>query len=134
VDFSVVEDSLDKVNIRHALDAIDEYWSQKILGEANGSLYKVAKGIGETHWHKHDDQDELFIIYKGHLTIQLRDRDIELYQDEMFIVPRGVEHRPKADQEVEILVVGLNITSNEAGGKPNIDKKPKLTTKVDQTH
>jgi mannose-6-phosphate isomerase-like protein (cupin superfamily) len=111
---------MEKVNIPNALASITEHWSQKIIGEANGSLFKVAKGIGEVRWHKHDDQDELFILYKGHLTIQLRDRNIELYENEMFIIPKGVEHAPKADDEVEFLIVGLNITSNAAGGKPNL--------------
>lgn len=110
---------MDKVNIREALDSVTEHWSQKVIGEANGQLYKVAKGIGETNWHKHDDQDELFIIYKGVLTIQLRDRNIELKEDEMFIVPKGVEHCPVAEEETEFLIVGLNVTSNAAGGKPN---------------
>lgn len=111
---------MDKVNIIDALDSLDEYWSQKIIGEANGQLFKVAKGTGSTHWHKHDDQDELFIIYRGHMTIQLRDKNIELNENEMFIVPKGVEHCPKTDTEAEFLIVGLNITSNEAGGKPNL--------------
>lgn len=80
----------------------------------------MAKGIGETNWHAHDDQDELFIVYKGHLTIQLRDKNIELFEEEMFIVPKGVEHCPKAESEAEFMIVGLNVTSNEAGGKPNL--------------
>ena len=111
---------MEKVNIRRELATVKEHWSQKTIGEANGQLFKVAKGLGATKWHKHDDQDELFILYKGHLTIQLRDKNIELYEDEMFVIPRGIEHCPKADEEVEFLVVGLNITSNKAGGKPNL--------------
>jgi len=111
---------MEKVNIRQSLASINEYWSQRVIGEANGQLFKLAKGIGSTKWHKHADQDELFIIYKGHMTIQLRDKNIELDEDEMFIVPRGVEHCPKTDDEVQFLIVGLNITSNAAGGKPNI--------------
>ena len=111
---------MEKVNIPEALASVTEHWSQKIIGEANGQLFKVAKGIGETRWHKHDDQDELFILYKGHLTIQLRDKNIELYPNDLFIVPKGVEHCPKAQDEVEFLIVGLNITSNAAGGKPNL--------------
>ena len=112
---------MEKVNISDALNSLTEHWSQKIVGEANGQLFKVAKGIGSTLWHKHDDQDELFIIYKGHLTIQLRDKDIELYENEMFIVPKGIEHCPKTneDEEAEFLIVGLNITSTKEGGKPN---------------
>ena len=109
---------MDKVNIREALDSVTEHWSQKIIGEANGQLFKVANTEGEIRWHKHDDQDELFILYKGHMTIQLRDRNIELYPDDMFIVPKGVEHCPNAHGEVEFLIVGLNITSNAAGDKP----------------
>jgi quercetin dioxygenase-like cupin family protein len=109
---------MQKINIRNELASLEEYWSQKIIGEANGSLFKVAKGIGSTNWHKHDDQDELFIIYKGQLTIQLRNQSIELFEGEMFVVPKGIEHCPKAEEDVEFLVVGIDITSNEQGGKP----------------
>lgn len=109
---------MEKIKIRKELSSIEKYWTQKIIGKANGQLIKLAKGIGELNWHKHDDQDELFLLYKGHLTIQLRDQNINLYEDEMFIVPRGVEHCPKAHTEVELLVMGLNITSNAAGGRP----------------
>ncbi len=108
-----------KVNIKDELDSLDAYWSQKIIAEANGLLFKVAKGIGETHWHKHDDQDELFILYKGHLTIQLRTGNVELFEGEMFVVPKGVEHCPKAEEDVEFVIVGVNVTSNKAGGKPD---------------
>lgn len=111
---------MNKVNIRKELASINEHWSQKIIGEANGQLFKLAKGIGKTNWHLHEDQDELFIIYKGQLTIQLRDKDIDLFEEEMFIVPKGVEHRPIAHEEAEFLIVGLSITSNRAGGKPNL--------------
>ena len=109
---------MNKVNINEALNSLEEYWSQQIIGEANGQLFKVAKGIGETRWHKHDDQDELFILYKGHLTIQLRDKNVEMYEGDLFVVPKGVEHCPNAHGEVSFVIVGLDITSNTAGGKP----------------
>jgi len=108
-----------KVNIPDALSGLKEHWSQKTIGVANDQLFKVAKGIGETNWHKHDDQDELFIIYSGQMTVQLRTGDIELSEGDMFIVPKGVEHCPKADAEVSFLIVGLDITSTPEGGKPN---------------
>jgi mannose-6-phosphate isomerase-like protein (cupin superfamily) len=108
-----------KVNIAEAFETIDEYWSQKTIGEANGQLFKLAKGTGATNWHKHDDQDELFIVYEGRLVIELRDRDVDLITGEMFIVPRGIEHRPVAHGEAHILVVGSTITSTKEGGKPN---------------
>ncbi|WP_136254951.1 cupin domain-containing protein [Onishia niordana] len=110
----------DKVNIHEALETVKEHWSQKVIGEANGQMFKVAKGAGETKWHKHDDQDELFILYKGNLTIQLRGRNIELYEGDMFVVPKGIEHCPKAESEAEFLIAGINVTSNAAGGKPNV--------------
>jgi mannose-6-phosphate isomerase-like protein (cupin superfamily)/ribosomal protein S18 acetylase RimI-like enzyme len=116
--FSNSLDTLEKVNIHQEFTTIQEYWNQKVIGQANGLLIKLAKGNGEIKWHKHDDQDELFILYKGHLTIQLRNKNIEMYKDDMFIVPKGVEHCPKANGEVEFLIMGINITSNAAGGRP----------------
>lgn len=108
-----------KINIKEELTTITKYWDQKVVGQANGQLIKLAKGIGEINWHKHEDQDELFILRKGHLTIQLRDENIELYKDDLFIVPKGVEHCPHAHGEVEFLIMGLNVTSNAAGGRPD---------------
>jgi len=110
---------MQKSNIIEELDALTEHWSQKILAEANGQQFKIAKGIGSTNWHKHDDQDELFIIFDGEMTIQLRTGDIVLAKGEMLTVPKGVEHRPVAENEVKFLIVGINITSTKEGGKPN---------------
>lgn len=110
---------MQKPNILHELDTLTEYWSQKTLAEANGSLFKVAKGIGATNWHKHDDQDELFIVFQGEMAIKFRTGDITLQKGDIFTVPKGIEHRPVAEAEVKFLVVGLNVTSNKAGGKPN---------------
>ena len=105
-----------------ALDAVartrDGFWSQLVVGEANGSLFKVAKGIKSTNWHAHDDQDEVFVVTSGELTVQLRSGDVTLGAGEMLVIPRGVEHCPKADDVVHFLVIGTAITSNEAGGKP----------------
>lgn len=109
---------LEKVNIQDELASINQYWSQKIIGRANGQLIKLAKGIGEINWHKHDDQDELFILFKGQLTIQLRDKNIDLCPNEMFIVPKGIEHCPCSHGDSEFLVMGISLTSNIAGGRP----------------
>lgn len=109
---------MEKVNIERALASLDEYWSQKIVGEANGSLIKVAKGIGDTHWHKHDDQDEVFIVYQGRLTIQLRSGDVTLEAGEMLVVPRGTEHCPKAEEAAAFVILGTSVTSTAEGGKP----------------
>lgn len=109
---------MQKVAIRDEIASLNEYWSQKIIAKANGQLFKVAKGIGEINWHKHDDQDELFILYGGHMTIELRTEQIDLAESELFVVPKGVEHRVRAEEEATFLIVGLNITSTREGGKP----------------
>ncbi|WP_308160282.1 cupin domain-containing protein [Mycolicibacterium goodii] len=108
----------DKVTLTEALDELTEFWSQRMVAEANGSLFKVAKGIGSTRWHSHDDQDETFLLIDGTLTVQLRDRDVILNPGDLFVVPRGVEHCPVAEEEVRFLIIGTTTTSNAAGGKP----------------
>ena len=107
-----------KVGLPAEAAALDEFWSQRIVGEANGSLFKVAKGIGSTNWHAHDDQDEVFLVLRGKLVVELRDGEVELGEGELLVVPRGVEHRPRADAEVHLLLLGTAITSTAAGGKP----------------
>lgn len=109
-----------KVNINHELSLISKYWDQQIIGESNGQLIKLAKGTGAINWHKHDDQDELFILYKGHLSIQLENQTIELFPGDMFIVPKGIAHCPVSHGVSEFLIMGLNITSHAAGGRPAI--------------
>jgi quercetin dioxygenase-like cupin family protein len=115
---SAYDAKVDKVVIREALDGLDEFWSQRIVGEANGTLLKVAKGTGSTRWHSHDDQDETFLVVDGELVVQLRDRDVTLGPGELFIVPRGVEHCPVAHDEARFIILGTSVTSNAAGGKP----------------
>src|ERR1044072_6219801 len=98
-------------------DALREYWSQHVVGEANGSVYRVAKGIGSTEWHAHDDQDEVFVVTHGQLVVELRTGEVRVGAGELYIVPRGVEHRPRTEGEARFLIVGTEITSNAAGGK-----------------
>ncbi len=109
----------ESVALLGAAHALTEYWSQEVVGEANGSLFKVAKGTGSTRWHTHEDQDEVFIVLEGDLTVQLRDRNVDLGPGDLFIVPRGVEHCPEAKREARFLLIGTSITSNAAGGKPD---------------
>ncbi len=93
-----------KINLEEKLAQFDEYWSPKIIGELNGQHVKLAKLKGEFVWHHHELEDELFLVLKGQLTIQLRDRDIVLDEGECYIVPRGVEHRPVAAEEAHVLL------------------------------
>jgi mannose-6-phosphate isomerase-like protein (cupin superfamily) len=110
--------NLRKTNVDAAARERPEYWSQRVIGEANGSLFKVAKGIDATLWHAHEDYDEVFLVTSGELVIELRDGDVALGPGDLFVVPRGVEHRPRADEAVHFLIVGPELTSNAAGGKP----------------
>ncbi|MEV7045128.1 cupin domain-containing protein [Amycolatopsis sp. NPDC051061] len=111
-------EQMGKVNLAAAAADLTEFWSQRVLAEANGNLFKVAKGVGSTNWHSHEDQDETFLVLSGRITIQLRDRDVELGSGELFVIPRGVEHCPVAEDEVRFLIIGPDVTSNAAGGKP----------------
>ena len=93
-----------KVNLAEQLDRFSDHWSPKIVGELNGQHVKLVKFKGEFVWHHHDNEDELFLVLKGSLKICLPAEDVELGEGEFFIVPRGVEHKPVADEEVHVLL------------------------------
>jgi len=95
---------MDKVNLGEKFSLFDEYWSPKVIGELNGQVVKIAKIVGEFIWHHHEDEDEFFMVHKGEMTIQLRDRVIHLDEGEFFIVPRGIEHKPVAEHESQVLL------------------------------
>jgi mannose-6-phosphate isomerase-like protein (cupin superfamily) len=95
---------MDKVNLVEKFGLFNEHWSPKIVGELNGQHVKLAKFQGEFVWHQHDNEDELFLVVKGSFVMELRDKAIELNEGELFIVPKGVEHKPVADKEVWVLL------------------------------
>ena len=95
---------MDKINLAEKLSLFTEHWSPKIVGELNGQQVKLAKLKGGFVWHHHEQEDELFLVLKGRLTIQLRDREVVLDEGECFIVPRGVEHKPVAHEEAHVLL------------------------------
>ena len=101
-----------KVNLAQKFRLINEYWSPKIAGQLNGQYVKLAKFKGEFMWHRHEKEDELILVTKGSLTIQLRDGDVSLGEGEFFIVPAGVEHRPVAQEEVHALMLEPTSTLN----------------------
>jgi mannose-6-phosphate isomerase-like protein (cupin superfamily) len=103
---------IEKVNLAQKFYLFNEYWSPRIAGEVNDSYVKLAKLKGEFVWHKHDNEDELFLVVKGHLTIKLSDGDIELDPGEFVIIPRGVEHLPVAAEEVHALLLEPKSTLN----------------------
>ncbi|MBK8062464.1 MAG: cupin domain-containing protein [Gemmatimonadetes bacterium] len=92
------------VNLADKFSRFADYWHPRIVGELNGQHVKVAKLLGEFDWHFHADEDELFLVIQGTLTMQLRDGDVTIGAGEFFIVPRGVEHRPVAEEEVHVVL------------------------------
>jgi mannose-6-phosphate isomerase-like protein (cupin superfamily) len=103
---------IDKVNLSEKLQQFTERWSPRIVGELNGQQVKLAKVEGEFVWHHHEHEDELFLVLRGHLSIHLRDRIVELDEGELFIVPRGVEHKPVAASETHVLLLEPSATLN----------------------
>lgn len=95
---------MEKINLRRKLDSFSDHWSPKIVAELNGQHVKLVKFQGEFVWHHHDHEDELFLVLKGRFRMELRDRDIWLEEGEFLVVPRGIEHRPVAEEEVQILL------------------------------
>jgi mannose-6-phosphate isomerase-like protein (cupin superfamily) len=110
---------VEKINLAREAGQLTEFWSQRVLASGNGNLFKVAKGIGSTNWHSHDDQDEVFLVIEGRITIQLRDGNVDLGPGDLFVIPRGTEHCPIAAEEARFLLIGPEVTSNAAGGKPD---------------
>ncbi|MGW7268883.1 cupin domain-containing protein [Streptomyces sp. NPDC054864] len=106
------------VNIADKLAGFSELWSQKTVATLNDYEVKLAKLHGEFVWHSHEDTDELFLVISGRLTIQLRDGDVTLAPGELFVVPRGVEHCPVADEETAILLFepAGTLNTGDAGG------------------
>ena len=100
------------INLAERLAGFSEHWQPRTVAEFNGHDIMVAKVQGEFVWHKHDETDDLFLVLRGELTIELRDRSVTLRAGELFVVPRGVEHRPVANEEVHMLLI-------ESSGTPN---------------
>lgn len=96
---------MEKINIRHKLSLFEEEWTPKIIAACNDQLVKLAKASGELVWHEHDAEDELFLVLAGRLTLQFRDAEVVLDPGEMYVVPRGVEHCPRAEPGTHILLI-----------------------------
>ena len=100
------------INIAQKFSLFNEYWSPRIVGELNDSHIKLAKLHGEFIWHRHENEDELFLVVKGKLLIKLRDRDLWLNEGELVVIPKGVEHCPVADEEVHVMLLEPKSTLN----------------------
>lgn len=95
---------MEKVNLKEKLSLINDYWSPRIAGELNGQQVKLVKFKGPFDWHHHENEDELFYVVKGSFDMEFRDKTVTVSEGEFLIVPRMVEHRPNAKEEVEVML------------------------------
>jgi mannose-6-phosphate isomerase-like protein (cupin superfamily) len=109
---------VDKVNLAEKLAGFDDHWNPRIVGELNGQHVKLVRFQGEFVWHSHEREDELFLVVHGSFRMEFRDRHVDLEAGELIIVPRGVEHRPVAENEVHVLLFepAGTLNTGDAGG------------------
>jgi len=103
---------MEKVNLDQKFAQFSDYWSPKVVGELNGQHIRLVKLQGEFVWHHHENEDELFLVLKGQLTMQFRDREVMINPGEFIIVPKGVEHKPIAAEEVHVMLLEPASTLN----------------------
>ncbi len=119
---------MNKVNLLEKFSLFNGYWEPKIVGELNGQYVKLAKLKGEFVWHQHENEDEFFMVILGQLIIKLRNENIELNEGEFFIIPKGVEHMPVAENEVHVLMFEPKTTVNT--GNTDSDKTISTLEKI----
>ncbi|MFC5971894.1 cupin domain-containing protein [Halomarina salina] len=117
---------MDPVSLAEAADALDDPWSPRLLAECNGQHVKLARMEGAFDWHAHPDVDELFLVVEGAIRIEFRDETVELDEDELHVVPAGVEHRPVADEPAVVLLFEPEGTRNTG------DRVTERTTEVER--
>jgi mannose-6-phosphate isomerase-like protein (cupin superfamily) len=110
---------MDKVNLAQKLALFSEHWSPKVVGQVDDYEIKLVKVAGDFVWHKHDAEDELFLVLDGELTIALRDREVVLGAGEFFVVPRGMEHKPSAEAECQMLLFERKGVVNTGDAAPS---------------
>jgi len=120
--------SIKKINIAEKLALINDHWNPKVAGELNGQHVKLVKFKGEFVWHKHDNEDELFYVLKGKFDMHFRDEKITINENEFLIVPKGVEHKPCADEEVSVMLFEPASTLNTGDTRNDLtrDKLEKI--------
>ena len=112
------------INLEKKFKKFSDYWSPKIIGEMNNYQFKLAKVQGEFIWHQHLDTDETFFVIEGQLTIEFKDGKVVIGQGEMYVVPKGVEHKPMATKECHIMIIepkGVTNTGNKMDSKLKAD-------------
>ncbi|UPR04951.1 hypothetical protein HOP50_18g82970 [Chloropicon primus] len=111
---------MSKVNLREKLSKFKEHWTPKVIAEMNGYQFKVVKIQGEFVWHDHPDTDEVFLVIEGSMRIDLEDGSVELKEGEMYVVPKGVRHKPWAEAECKVLLVEPRGVVNTGGADSDL--------------
>jgi mannose-6-phosphate isomerase-like protein (cupin superfamily) len=114
---------IDKINIAEKLSLINEYWSPNIAGELNGQFVKLVKFKGEFTWHHHENEDEMFLVVKGKFRMELKEKSIDVNEGEYIIIPRGVDHKPVAEEEVHVMLFEPASTLNTGNVKNEFTKE-----------
>lgn len=114
---------MEKVNIQQKLSLFTDHWNPRIAGELNGQHVKLVKFQGEFVWHKHDHEDELFLVINGNFKMEFRDKTVQLNEGEFLIVPKGVEHRPVAENEVSVMLFEPATTLNTGDAQSDLTKR-----------
>lgn len=114
---------MNKINVEEKFSLISDYWNPRIAGELNGQQVKLVKFKGEFVFHKHDNEDEMFYVLKGSFKMEFRDKAITLNEKEFLIVPRGIEHRPVADEEVSVMLFEPASTLNTGNVENKFTKR-----------
>ena len=115
---------IQSINLREKLTLFHAHWDPKIVAELNGQHVKLVKLLGEFVWHSHENEDELFLVLAGELRIELRDREVRLCEGECVVIPRGVEHKPIAEEEVHVLLLepATTVNTGNSPGELTVDR------------
>ena len=109
---------MDKINLKEKLSKFSDHWSPKVIAEMNDYQFKLVKIQGEFVWHNHDDTDETFIVIEGEMKIEFKNETVELSEGDMFVVPKGIEHKPWSENECKVMIIeprGVVNTGNAEG-------------------
>lgn len=113
---------MNKVNLAEKFSSVKDFWNPRVAGELNGQMVKLVKFKGPFVWHHHEHEDELFLVVKGSFIMEFRDKNVVINEGEFIIVPRGVEHRPNAPEEVEVLLFEPAETLNTGNVKNELTR------------
>ena len=111
--------NFDKINLEEKFSKFSEYWAPKVIAEMNDYQFKLVKIKDDFVWHKHENTDEVFIVIEGAMKIKFRKNIVDLYQGEMFVVPKGIEHKPYSEDECKVMIVEPKgvINTGDSGGE-----------------